>query len=76
MVNWKGCGRKQSWSNFNVLSQHLTKGLMNTTKNISEYSLCPGRDLNPGPPEYGAGVLATQARRSIEGCHLLVAMTI
>jgi hypothetical protein len=26
MVNWKGFGRKWSWPDFNVLSQHLPGG--------------------------------------------------
>jgi hypothetical protein len=25
MMNWKGCGRKQSLPNFNVLSRHLSE---------------------------------------------------
>jgi hypothetical protein len=26
MVNWKGFGRKRSWPNFKILSQHLPGG--------------------------------------------------
>jgi hypothetical protein len=32
MMNWKGCGKKQSWANFNVLSQHLPGGMRKTMK--------------------------------------------
>jgi hypothetical protein len=41
------------------------EGLWKTDENIQD-SLSPGRDLNPVPPEYEAGVLTTQARRSVE----------
>jgi hypothetical protein len=33
-------------------------GLRRITKNLSQDSRSPGRDLNPGPPEYEAGELA------------------
>jgi hypothetical protein len=32
-------------------------------KIISQDSRSPGRDLNPGPPKYEAGVLTTRHRR-------------
>jgi hypothetical protein len=31
-------------------------GLSKTKKNLSQYSQSLGRDLNPGPPEYEAGM--------------------
>jgi hypothetical protein len=34
-------------------------------KNLSQDSRCPGRDFNPGPPEYEAGVLITRPRRLV-----------
>jgi hypothetical protein len=37
---------------------HL-EGLRKTTKNLSQDSWSPGQELNPGPPEYKAGVLTT-----------------
>jgi hypothetical protein len=40
------------------------EGLRKTTKNFSQYSCYLGRDMNPGSPEYEAGVLATRPRRS------------
>jgi hypothetical protein len=36
-------------------------------KILNEDSRSPGRDLNPGPLEYEAGVLSTQPRRSVLG---------
>jgi hypothetical protein len=65
MTNWKGFGVKRSWPNFNVLSRHSPGGTEKTTKNLSQDSWSLGRDLNPGPPEYGAGVLTTRPRRSV-----------
>jgi hypothetical protein len=41
------------------------EGLMKTTKDLSQDSRFPGRDLNPGPPEYEAVVLTTQPRCSM-----------
>jgi hypothetical protein len=38
-------------------------GLRKTTKNLGQDSWSPGRDLNPGPPEYETGVLTTRSRR-------------
>jgi hypothetical protein len=40
------------------------EGLSKTTLNLSQGSRSPMRDLNPGPPEYEAGVLTTGPRRS------------
>jgi hypothetical protein len=39
--------------------------LRETTVNLSQDSRSSGRDLNPGPPEYVAGVLTALPRRSI-----------
>jgi hypothetical protein len=39
--------------------------LRETTQHFSQYSRFPGRHLNPGPPEYEAGVLTTRPRRSV-----------
>jgi hypothetical protein len=41
------------------------EGLRKTTKILNQDSLSPGRDLNPGPPEYEAGVLTTRPWRSV-----------
>jgi hypothetical protein len=40
---------------FKVLSRHFLEGLKKIMKNISTWSL--GRDLNPRPPKYEAGML-------------------
>jgi hypothetical protein len=40
-------------------------GLRKTTKNLSQYSQSPGRDLDTGLREYEAGVLTTRLRRSV-----------
>jgi hypothetical protein len=64
-MNWKGCGRKRSWPNKRHYPGIFLEGLRKSTKNLSWDSRSPGRDLNPGPPEYKAGVLTTRKRRSV-----------
>jgi hypothetical protein len=44
---------------FEVLSWHLPEGLRKTTKDLGQNSWSPGRDLNPGPPEYKGGVFTS-----------------
>jgi hypothetical protein len=41
------------------------EGTTKTTKNLSQDSRSPARDLNPGPPEYEARVSPTRPRRSV-----------
>jgi hypothetical protein len=41
------------------------EGLRKTTRNLSQKSRSPGRDLNPEPPVYEAGVLNTRPRHSV-----------
>jgi hypothetical protein len=36
-------------------------------KPFSQDSRSPRRDLNPGPPEYEAGMLTTRPQRSVQG---------
>jgi hypothetical protein len=50
-------GRKWSWPNFKVLSWHLPGGTEENHINLSQDSGSLSQDLNPGPPEYEAGVL-------------------
>jgi hypothetical protein len=45
---------------FKVLSQHLPGRTGENHENLSQDSLSPDRDLNPGPSEYEAGVLTTR----------------
>jgi hypothetical protein len=56
---------KRSWPNLRYYPGIRLGGLRKTTKNLSQGSRSPGRDLNPGPPEYEAGVLTTRPRRSV-----------
>jgi hypothetical protein len=53
-MKWKGFGRKRWWLNFKVLPGILLKGWWKTTKNLSQDSRSPSRDLNLKPPEYEA----------------------
>jgi hypothetical protein len=62
MIIWEGCGWKQSWLNFKVLSWRLPGGTEENHKKLSQISWSLGRDLNLGPPEYEAGVLTTRPR--------------
>jgi hypothetical protein len=58
-MNWKGCERKRTW----LISRHYpdisSEGLMKSTKHISQYSRCPGRDSNPASTEYRSEELAS-----------------
>jgi hypothetical protein len=44
---------------------NFLEGMRKTTKNLSQDSRSPGRGLNPGLPEYEAGVLITRPQRSV-----------
>jgi hypothetical protein len=64
-MDWKGCGRKQSWAT-KVLFQHMAGGTEEKKmRNLSQDNQSPGQDLNPRPPEYGAEVLTTQLQCSV-----------
>jgi hypothetical protein len=65
MMNWKGCGRSSHYLISRYYPGIFLKGLRKNTKNLIQDSWSPGRDLNPGPPEYETGVLTTQPRRSV-----------
>jgi hypothetical protein len=65
MMSSKGCGRKRSLTNFKVLYHYLPVGTEENDENLSQDSQSPGRDLNPGPPEYEAEVLTTRSRSSV-----------
>jgi hypothetical protein len=68
MVNWEGCGRKLSWSNLKLHPRVFLKGLKKATKNLSQDSQTPGRDLKPGHPKHETGVLTTEPRRFVSPC--------
>jgi hypothetical protein len=70
MINWEGFGGKQSWPNFKLLSRHEPRRTEETYEK-PQASRSTGRELNPRPPEYDAGVLTTQPRRSVEPCGML-----
>jgi hypothetical protein len=55
---------KRSWPNLKYYTGTCVEGLRKITKNLSQDSRSPGRDLNLGSPEYEEGVLTTQPRRS------------
>jgi hypothetical protein len=61
MKNWKGLGRKQSLPDLRHYPGISLYRMRKTTK-TSQYTQCPGRDLNPGSPEYEAGMLTTLPR--------------
>jgi hypothetical protein len=42
---------------FEVLYRNLPGGIEGNHENLSQDSLCPGQDLNPGPSENQAGLL-------------------
>jgi hypothetical protein len=50
---------KQLWPNLRYYSGICLVRLRKTAKTCQD-SQSPGQDLNPGPPEYEAGVLTTQ----------------
>jgi predicted Fe-S protein YdhL (DUF1289 family) len=56
MMDCKGCGRKRSWPNFNVLSWHLPGQTEKSTEILSQVDQSMGRDLNQEPSDYEEGV--------------------
>jgi hypothetical protein len=42
-----------------MISWYILEGLRKTTKSLSQNSISPCRNRNPGPPEYEAGILTT-----------------
>jgi hypothetical protein len=64
-MSWKGFGRKWSRPNCRYYTGIRLEGLRKNHEKLSQDSRSPGRDLNPEPPEYEAGVLTTQPRRSV-----------
>jgi hypothetical protein len=64
-MNCRGFGWKRSWTYLRYYPGLCLEGLRKTMKNFNECRRSPGRDFNPEPPEYRAGVLATQSLRSV-----------
>jgi hypothetical protein len=59
MMNWKGCGRRQSWPNLRYYPGSCLEGLRKTAKTLSQNSWSPGPDLNQKLSKYEAGMLTT-----------------
>jgi hypothetical protein len=58
------------WPNFEGLSGIRLESLREATRNLSQDSRSPGRDLNPGPPKYEAHFPTTRPRRTILRYHV------
>jgi hypothetical protein len=58
-MNWKVFRRKRSWPNCKVLYRNSPGGADENHESLSHNFRPPGRDLNPGVPEYEAGVLTS-----------------
>jgi hypothetical protein len=65
MVCWEGFGRKRSCPNLTYYPGICLKRMRKITKNLSQNSRSPGRDLNLGPPEYEAGVVRKRFKKSL-----------
>jgi hypothetical protein len=57
MMNWKGCGRKRSWPIFRYYPEMFLEERKETRDISNQASRSTGRNLNPRPREYEAGVL-------------------
>jgi hypothetical protein len=64
MMNWKECGRKQSWLNFRYYRGICLDKLRKTTNKCQD-NRSQRRDLNRGPLKYEAGLLTSRPRRSV-----------
>jgi hypothetical protein len=60
-MNWKGYGRKRSWSNIRYLPR-VTK----ETHKKAQDCRSPDWNLIPSPPECESEVLITQSQRSVK----------
>jgi hypothetical protein len=74
MMNWKGFGSNRSCPNFKVLFRH-SPGATEVKHEKCQIRLAGrrGREWNPGPPEYEAGVLTldhdVRCDKSCNGCN-------
>jgi hypothetical protein len=64
MMSLEGLGRTDRNLMLRFYPGNRLEGLRKTKKIISQDNRSPGRDLNPGPPEYEAGMLTTRPRSS------------
>jgi hypothetical protein len=65
IMNWKGYGRKQLWSNLRYYTSICQEGLNKTTEILSQNGRTLNRNLNPGLPECEAAVPTTSASQQI-----------
>jgi hypothetical protein len=72
-MNRKGCGRRRPWKN-RGLSRHFPLGTEESHEKLKDRRP-PDRELNPGPPEYEAGVLTTLDIQRVPGLFVLFAAT-
>jgi hypothetical protein len=63
-MNWQGSG-KVAVAYFRYYTGIFLDILRKTTKNFSQNSRSPDRDLNSRPPAYEAAVLTARSRRSV-----------
>jgi hypothetical protein len=64
MMNWKDVEGSGHGLILRNQFQHLPGRTGENNEQLSQDSLSPGRDLNPGPPQYDAGVLTSRPRRT------------
>lgn len=59
-MNWKVYGKKRPWSNLRCYTGIYLEALGESTKELTQFSIFPGRELNPRPPEYKEGMTSTR----------------
>jgi hypothetical protein len=65
LMNWKGCGRKQSWPPLRYYHEIRLGGLRKVTRNLSQDCRCPNWDSNRNPPKSKSEVLLPQPACSV-----------
>jgi hypothetical protein len=68
---WKGFEKKWSWPNFKETVRNSPRGTEENHENFSHDSRSPGRDSNPGRPDYKAGMLTTKFGTLFQMAHAL-----
>jgi hypothetical protein len=66
MMNWRVCEESGHGPNLRYYPGLCLEVLSKNTRNLSQDSQSLGRELDPGPPEYNAGVLTTRPRHSVK----------
>jgi hypothetical protein len=65
----EGFERKRSWPTFKTLSRHLLGSSEENRDKSQTDSRSPGRNSNPGPPEFESGMLTNRPRRLVDFAH-------